>query len=57
MFKSLLGIVEDTAEIVSVPVKIAADMTRTITKPLADAANETAKAVEELTGNDTDDDS
>lgn len=49
MFKSLLGIVEDVAKIAIAPVKIAADLTRTVTKPVADAAEAVAKEVEEVT--------
>ncbi|QDP49872.1 hypothetical protein [uncultured Marinobacter sp.] len=49
MLGSILGIVEDVAKIAIAPVKIAADMTRTVTKPMADAAVDAADSVEEAT--------
>lgn len=52
MFKSLLGLASDVATIATTPIRIAADVTRAVTKPLADAAKETADAVEEATSPD-----
>ena len=49
MLKSLFGIVEDVAKIAVAPVKVAADLTRAVTKPLADAAESVADEVEDLT--------
>ena len=49
MFKSLLGIVEDVTKIVSAPVEIAIDVTRALTKPIADASQEVVKEVKETT--------
>ena len=45
VFGSLLGIATDIVKIAAAPVEIAADLTRAVTKPIADAATETAKAV------------
>lgn len=45
MFGSLLGVATDLVKIAAAPVEIAADLTRAVTKPIADAATETAKAV------------
>lgn len=56
MFKSLIGIVEDVAKIAIAPVSIAADITRTVTKPLADAAEAVADEVGDLTKDLRDDD-
>ncbi len=50
MFKSLLGIVKDVAEIVTAPVEIAVDVTRAVTKPVAEVAQEAVKEVKEITG-------
>jgi methionine synthase II (cobalamin-independent) len=55
MFDSLFGIVSDVAKTVSAPVKIAADLTRAVTKPIADAAEDCAKAVEDEIRDLTDD--
>lgn len=49
MFKSLIGIVKDVAEIAAAPVEIAADLTRVVTKPVADIAKATADEVKEVT--------
>jgi hypothetical protein len=49
MFKSLLGIVEDTVKIVVAPVEIVADLTRVVTKPVADVAQAAAEEVKEAT--------
>ena len=45
MFKSLLGLAEDVASIAVAPVEIAVDVTRAVTKPIADTAQEAAAAV------------
>ncbi len=45
MFKSLFGIVEDVAKIVTTPVEIAIDATRIVTKPLGNVAQEAAKEI------------
>lgn len=50
MFKSIVGIFEDAAKIVAAPVSIAADVTRAVTKPLAQGAEEVAKVVKDLIG-------
>ena len=52
MFGSLLKLADDVLTIATTPVKIAVDVTRAVTKPLADAAKDTAKGVEELTKTD-----
>ncbi len=49
MFKSLLGVVTDVAKVAAAPVEIAADVTRAITKPVADLAEEAVKEVKEMT--------
>ena len=45
MFGSLLGVATDLVKIAAAPVEIAADITRAVTKPISDAATETAKTV------------
>ncbi len=50
MFKSIFGIVEDVVKVATAPIEIAADVTRAVTKPIADVAQEVVKDVkEELT--------
>ncbi len=49
MFKSLVSLVEDTVSIVTAPVEVAADLTRMVTKPLADASQQVVKSVKEAT--------
>lgn len=49
MFKPLFGIVEDVARIALTPVEIAADLTRAVTKPIADVAEEAARDVKDMT--------
>lgn len=49
MFGSLIGIASDLTKIAIAPVKIAADVTRTVTEPVANAATEAAKEIEEIT--------
>lgn len=45
MFKSIVGLGEDVVKIVSAPVEIAVDLTRTVTKPVADAAQDAVKEI------------
>jgi preprotein translocase subunit YajC len=47
MFGSLAGLVGDVIKVAAAPVSIALDVTRSVTKPLADAATEVAKEVKE----------
>lgn len=49
MIKSLLGVVTDVAKIAAAPVEIAADVTRAVTKPVADLSEEAVKEVKEMT--------
>ena len=51
MFKSLVGIVSDVVTVAVAPIEIAADLTRVVTKPMAEAAKEIADDVKEATGN------
>lgn len=45
MFKSLMGVVGDAVKIVAAPVEIALDVTRAVTKPIADVAQEAVKEI------------
>lgn len=45
MLKSLFGIASDVVKVAVAPIEIAADATRAVTKPLADAAQEVVKEV------------
>lgn len=47
MFGSLVGLVGDALKIAAAPVEIAVDVTRAVTKPVADAAQQVAKDVKE----------
>lgn len=47
MFGSLAGLVGDVLKVAAAPVSVALDVTRAVTKPLADAAEEVAKDVKE----------
>ncbi|WP_339733167.1 hypothetical protein [uncultured Pseudomonas sp.] len=47
MFGSLAGLVGDVLKVAVAPVSVAVDVTRAVTKPLADAATEVAKEVKE----------
>lgn len=47
MLDSLFGVIGDVVKIAAAPVEIASDMTRAVTKPLADAAQEAAREVKE----------
>ncbi len=49
MFKSLFGIVEDVVKVVAAPVEIAIDVTRVVTKPIADLAEEAVQEVKDAT--------
>lgn len=49
MFGSLVKLVEDVVTITAEPIEAAIDVTRSVTKPLADAAKETAAVVKEIT--------
>ena len=51
MFKSLIGIVSDVVTVAVTPIEIAADLTRAVTKPMAETAKEIADDVKEATGN------
>ncbi len=47
MFGSISGLVGDALKIASAPVQVAADVTRAVTKPLADVAQQVAKDVKD----------
>lgn len=47
MFGSLLGIVTDVVKVVAAPVEIAIDLTRTVTKPIAEEAEKAVKQIKE----------
>ena len=47
MFKSLFSLAEDIVDIAVAPVEIAVDLTRAVTKPVAEAAQEAVDAVKE----------
>lgn len=47
MFKSLIGLVSDVAKVAVAPVEIAVDVTRAMTKPVADMATEMTKEVKD----------
>lgn len=46
MFGSLLGIVTDVAKVVAAPIVIAADVTRAVTKPVADEVTAAVKSIQ-----------
>lgn len=48
MFKSLAGLVGDIVEIASAPVEVAVDLTRAVTKPVADIAQEVVRELKEV---------
>ena len=52
MFKSFLCLVDDVAKVAKAPVEIAVDLTRVVTKPAADLAEEAVKEVKEMTEDD-----
>lgn len=45
MFGSLLGVVSDVAKIAIAPVVVAAEVTRAVTKPIADEVNSAVKTI------------
>lgn len=47
MFKSLFDLGKDIVDIATAPVEIAADITRAVTKPIADAAKEAVETVKD----------
>ena len=49
MFKSLFSLAGDVVTIATAPVELAVDLTRTVTKPLADASKQVVEGVKELT--------
>lgn len=54
MFKSLFGLTKDIADIAIAPVEIAIDVTRAVTKPIADLSREAVEEVKEATKDITD---
>ncbi len=55
MLRSLFGVVTDIAKIVTAPAEIALDLTRTVTKPVADLADDVVEDVKGLAQDLTDD--
>ena len=55
MFGSLGKLVGDVVDVVTAPVEVALDVTRLVTKPIADAAQTVAKEVKEITTDVIDD--
>lgn len=53
MFKSLFKLAGDVVSIAAAPVEVAADITRTVTKPLADVSKQVVEGVKELTQDET----
>ena len=49
MFKFLFELAGDVVAIASAPIEVAVDITRAVTKPLADASKEVVEAVKDLT--------
>ncbi len=49
MFGDLLKLGKDVVDIASAPVEIAVDVTRAVTKPVADLAQEAAKEIKDAT--------
>jgi len=47
MFDSIFGAVADTVKIVTAPVSVAADIARTVTKPLAEVSEDIAESVKD----------
>ena len=52
MFRSLAGLVGDVVKIAAAPIEITADLTRVVTKPVADAAEEVRDAVKGATADE-----
>lgn len=55
MLSSLTGLFTDVVKVVAAPVEIACDVTRCVTKPLADAAECVVDEVKECTKDITED--
>lgn len=55
MFGSLGKLVGDVVEVVTAPVEVALDVTRLVTKPIADTAQTVAKEVKDATDSVLDD--
>jgi hypothetical protein len=49
MFKSLIDLGTDVVKAVAAPIEVAVDLTRVVTKPVADAAESIRDEVEETT--------
>ncbi len=47
MLDSLFGVAKDLVKIAAAPIEVAVDLTREVTKPLADAASEVVESVKE----------
>jgi hypothetical protein len=45
MLNSLVGVASDVVKVVAAPVEIALDVTRAVTKPIADVAQEAVKEI------------
>ena len=55
MLRSLFGVVTDIAKIITAPVEIGLDLTRTVTKPVAEAAEDVVESVKGAAEDLTDD--
>ena len=55
MLRSLFGVVTDITKIIAAPVEIAADLARTVTKPVADLPEDLVEDVKDLSQDLTDD--
>lgn len=55
MFDSLLKLGKDVVDIAIAPVEVAIDVTRVVTKPVADVAKATAETVKEISNDITKD--
>lgn len=49
MIMGLFDIFDDVVKIVTAPIEIAADVTRAVTKPMAEVAQDVVKEVKDLT--------
>lgn len=52
MFSSIFGIAKDIVKVAVAPIEIAADVTRSITKPVADAVEEVVNDIKEELNDD-----
>lgn len=52
MFGALAGLVGDVAKVAAAPVSVAVDLTRAVTKPAADAAEQVAREVKQAVSPD-----